>query len=387
MIGRYVFRKKIYFVLALLLDLAGYALAALRPKKDGPIDPRRILVVRLDHLGDALLASAAPKRLKEKFPAAKITFLTSSLGAAVLQSNPFVDEIIVYDAPWFSRNKESGQEPAESLSNLAGRLKRAGFDLALALRGDLRENLLVWMAGIPHRAGYGITGGGFFLNHEVPYRFGAHESEHTADVLRYFGADTRALMPQIYFSAQEEIALTARLGGWGLEPATEYVGLQLDAGSSAKSWSEEHARDFCGRFASDFPSKKIVFVGSDRAGSSRLMEAMRRENKGGSFLDMAGKTSLRELFFLLKKLRTFIGPDSGPTHAAAAMGLPTLFLYSGTNLFNQWKSLAPNAFFLRHEVPCSPCYLTECPVPGHPCMGLIRPESVMEWLKKEAWAS
>ncbi len=110
---------------------------------------------------------------------------------------------------------------------------------------------------------------------------------------------------------------------------------------------------------------------------------MRRENKEASFLDLAGKTSLRELFFLLRDFRAFIGPDSGPAHAAAALGRPTLFLYSGTNLFNQWRSMAPNAFFFRHEVPCSPCYLTECPVEGHPCMSLIRPENALAWLKSQ----
>ena len=100
--------------------------------------------------------------------------------------------------------------------------------------------------------------------------------------------------------------------------------------------------------------------------------------------NLIGRTSLRELLFLIRRSRLFIGPDSGPTHVAASYGIPTLFLYSGTNVFEQWRSLEENAEFLRHSVPCSPCHLTRCPVQGHPCMTGIEPSAILLWIKERS---
>ena len=124
----------------------------------------------------------------------------------------------------------------------------------------------------------------------------------------------------------------------------------------------------------------MVLLGSDSAKAARLMEFIRLERIGDRFLNLVGKTSIRELFFILRRLRAFVGPDSGPAHVAAEMGVPTLFLYSGTNVFDQWRPLSPAATVLRHEVPCSPCHLTDCPVPGHPCMSGISAGEAAGWL-------
>ena len=92
---------------------------------------------------------------------------------------------------------------------------------------------------------------------------------------------------------------------------------------------------------------------------------------------------MRDLCLLMKRFRVFIGPDSGPTHIAASLGVPSLFLYSGTNVFEQWKPLSEAAVILRHSVPCSPCHLEVCNVQGHPCMSEIKPEAVLKALEEK----
>ena len=374
MLGRYVFRKKINFALAGTLDAAGYTVSSAFGRKKNFPASKNILLVRLDHLGDALSASALPKILKQYFAASKISTLTSAAGKSIFENNPFVDESLSYDAGWFLR-KDGVSGKNTGFWDLVGELKKRRFDAAIGLRGDLRENFILWLSGIPHRVGYGITGGGFFLNHEMPYRFGVHESGHTLDILRGMGIPADSLSPQIYFSPEEEKtlerSLSEKFSARGLTLKDIRVGLQTEAGSSSKNWPAEHAQNFLKRFACDFPSEKIVLLGSRNPD----------DFSSASVVDLRGKTGLRELFFLIRRLKAFVGPDSGPAHAAAAMGVPTLFLYSGTNVFEEWKSLAPNAFFLRHPVPCAPCHKTECDVPGHPCMSGIEPGQVLDWLR------
>ena len=87
-----------------MMDAAGNAaFACFRLRPPARSSFRNALIVRLDHLGDILTVTGAPQALKENYPGCRVTFLTSTAGAALLQNNPFVDEVIVYDTPWFFR--------------------------------------------------------------------------------------------------------------------------------------------------------------------------------------------------------------------------------------------------------------------------------------------
>ncbi len=390
MIGRYVFRKKFYRFFAGALDIAGYSAGYSfgRSAEKAPARPKNILIVRLDHLGDVLPATGLPKILKKQFPGARITFLVSSLGASLLQNNPYVEEVIVYDAPWFLRTRKKAAH-GRTFGTLARELEKRSFDMALAPRGDLRENFLLWKAKIPYRVGYGVTGGGFFLNCELVYRFGVHESERTLDVARNLGIKDPVLVPEVYFFSGEEKELAAKAGAWGIDRQTPWLGLQVDAGARSKEWPEESLLAFLKTFAAKFPEAKLALIGSNNTRASRLEVSLGADFRPDRFLNLAGKTTARELFFLLKYFRGFIGADSGPAHVAAALGVPTLFLYSGTNVFEEWKSLSGNASFLRYPVLCSPCFLTDCKVAGHPCMSRIEVRDVVNWVERERgnWAS
>jgi ADP-heptose:LPS heptosyltransferase len=94
--------------------------------------------------------------------------------------------------------------------------------------------------------------------------------------------------------------------------------------------------------------------------------------------DWTGMLKTSELAALLERADAFVGADSGPAHLAAAVGAPTVVLFSGTNNAEQWRPWGPNVAVVRHEVPCSPCHRQECPLAGHPCMAGVRPEQVME---------
>ena len=376
----YVFRKKRYLALASMLDGVGERLFK-SPPTQPPKAPKKILVVRLDHLGDVLQATGIPQVLKEHFPSAEVLFLTSEAGAALLANNPYVDETLVFNAPWF--NRPISPRVSSSFRKLAGDLKRRGIDVGLSLRGDVRENFLLRLAGVGFTAGYGITGGGFLLNRQLSYRPEEHESRHSLDVLRSLGIHRDFLLPALFFS-QEEEAVIDRLRTEAGQRLV--VGVQLDAGSKAKCWPEANRGAFLDEALETFPAARFVFFGTDPGIRDWLNKRLKNAD-GEQAVNLMGKTSVRELALRLKSCRLFIGPDSGPTHLAAALGIPTLFLYSGTNEFEKWRSVAENADFLRNPVSCSPCHLTECPVEGHPCLSGISAKSVLLWLKERVHVS
>ena len=368
----YVLRNRSTRFLAGLADGVGYALAGGRKKTPKPVSKtnRRILIVRLDHWGDMVPATALPKILKEYFSNCEITFLTSSLGAVLLENNPFVDERVVYEAPWFF--KARGQNPGSSLSwrELIRLLRARKFDLGVAPRGDLRENALLWLSGVRERVGYGITGGGFFLTKEVFYRKNAHESEATLDLLKEIGIQTGSLPARLYFADPETRAFEEKMRSWGLHPASRYVGFQWHSGTSSKNWEEAHIRTFLESFSDRFQKERLVIIGTSGKGID------------GRWTNLVGRTTPRELCLLMRTFKVFVGPDSGPSHLASALGIPTVFLYSGTNAWERWKPLAEDAAVIRKEVPCAPCARNICNVQGHPCMSRITPGEVLDAVAK-----
>ncbi len=332
----------------------------------------------MDHLGDVLLATGVPKLLKENFPGVRVSFLTSSWAAPLLSGNPFLDEVILFDAPWF-RRKDAPKDPnSPGFFGLIRLLKKKRFDLGIALRGDLRENFTLRLSGVRESIGYGITGGGFFLTKEVHYRERIHERDRAANLLRPLGVRTESLKPRLYFTEDEELRAEKILASVGLGGKQKWVGFQWGAGTVSKDWPAELAIDFLERFGSKFPDFKVVLVGNS-SGKKDLEEVCRRLPH---CVNLVGKTSLRELCATIKKFHFFIGPDSGPTHIAAVLGVPSIFLFSGTNRFEEWRPLSERASVFRHPVDCSPCGLKTCVVPGHPCMSGIRPENVLSLLEE-----
>ena len=118
---------------------------------------RRILVRGANWLGDAVMTTPALLRLREKFPGAHITLLTPEKLADLWTHHPAVDETISF-------------APGESVFTIGKKLRAGKFDLALVLPNSPRSALEVFLAGIPHRAGYARPWRNFFLTQTVPPR-------------------------------------------------------------------------------------------------------------------------------------------------------------------------------------------------------------------------
>src|SRR4030043_162937 len=92
-------------IVAQTLDYIGYplfkAFSLLRSNNRPTKGIKNILAVRSAYIGDVVLTIPAIKLLADRFPQAKICFLTSSTAKNVLEKNPYIDEIITYDAQWF----------------------------------------------------------------------------------------------------------------------------------------------------------------------------------------------------------------------------------------------------------------------------------------------
>ncbi len=121
------------------------------------VTPQSILVIRLKSIGDVVLALPAVHALRESFPSAKITFLTSRENSVLLRGFRDVDEVIALD-----RAKLRSGHPLKVTSEFFGllwRLRAGKFSLAVDFQGYGESAWLARLTGAPQRWG-GIYGKG-----------------------------------------------------------------------------------------------------------------------------------------------------------------------------------------------------------------------------------
>jgi ADP-heptose:LPS heptosyltransferase len=93
---------------------------------------------------------------------------------------------------------------------------------------------------------------------------------------------------------------------------------------------------------------------------------------------------LADLPAVLGRASLFVGNDSGPKHIAAALGVPTVGIHSGTVDVREWGPIGPSAVAVAREVVCSPCYLSkpeDCRR-GLACLRQLDPGKVYEACKR-----
>ena len=373
---RYAFKNKSKRFWAALGDAVGHAAFLvprfLKPKLD-LARIKKILVIRLDHLGDVAMTRPALQALFNHFPHAQIDLLVPAETAPLLQDSREVRKILTMEHSWFS--KSSLKEQWREAQNILGHLKEQHYDLGIDFRGDLRNILLMAFAGIPERFGYGRTGGGFLLTYLGKYSRKEHQVELNRKLLRPLGIDEEPANEPFLYSQSRKLQFWESTGRLLPEGARPRIVIHPGAGYPSKRWPASKFKTLIERILAENLGP-IILIGTET--EKNLLSLDVRDPR---LIDLRGKTRLEELPILLDACHVFIGNDSGPSHIAAAQGLPLILLFSGTNDALVWHPWAKSIALIRHEVPCSPCEARECPLIHHDCMEKISVEEVLAQLR------
>ncbi len=354
-------------------------LAAVRPAGRGRT-VNSLLVVQLDHLGDAVMSLGLLEALRERFPAARLHVLTAPWNDELLASCGSVDHVHVMNVTRFSR--QGGLAWLAELVRWGWRLRRHHFDLAIDVRGEFPHAVLLWLSGARRRVGWACGGGGFLLSDRVRYVPGRHEVLSRAAIADQLGIGPAEMPPSRIEPAQsalrwaeEQFSAAWRSAEQGQQPGP-IIAIHVGTGMAAKRWPAESWRDladrlFCQRNA------RIVLVGTRQDHeAAELIAGSNVASAGLRPLNLVGCLSLPKLAAVLRRAHLFIGADSGPAHVAAAVGTPVLALFSGTNDPRQWTPWGTLVVVLRHAPTCSPCHRETCAWADHPCMRGITPQMV-----------
>jgi ADP-heptose:LPS heptosyltransferase len=262
------------------------------------------------------------------------------------------------------------------------RLRAARYDLVVDYLGSPRTAWWTVLSGAALRVGYDLPGRRFAYNLRVPRNRAAgvplrqFAGEAFLDPLRALGLDPEPWRAPARSGGDLERNGSAALGReyrdwlpqWRQQTAPR-IALVLSASWPAKAWPAEHAA----RLAAALQGAGTIPLLVPGPQDGELVAAIRRRMPA---LATAPPTTLPELADLLAHADVFVGTDNGARHLAALIGLPTVTLFGPTDHVG-WNPGDPRHVPVRTGEPCSPCDLTTCPVPGHPCMSGLTPERVL----------
>lgn len=330
---------------------------------------RNILIRSVNWIGDAVMTTPAISVIREHFPHAKITILANAMVSQLFLHHPGIDAIITFER----HGKHRG---VAGRLRLAAKLRKQAFDLAIIFPNSFDSALVPWLAGIPARIGKCSDGRTLFLNgrYHVPKNaISCHEVEYYLNLMQHFGITGNRTPLHLSITSEEECGAAALLDKYGIQPNDFVLGINPGASyGSAKRWYPDRFAQAGGRLADQWSAKVVIFGGPGETAIAADIES-RLE---GTAVNLAGKTSVRELMALIRRCNFFITNDSGPMHIAAAFDVPLVAIFGSTD-HTGTSPYSKKAVVVRNKVDCSPCKLRECPT-DHRCMLAVTEDSVVE---------
>jgi heptosyltransferase-1 len=326
-----------------------------------------ILIVKLSAIGDVIHALPVAQALKKCYPKSRITWIVEKPAYDLLTNNPDIDEIVIFDKPKF----KSFSGFVSHAPDLISRLRKEKFDVALDLQGLFKSSMLSFLSGAKTRLVYENTREG---SHLLSKRIvGAYSKGHVVDrcldVVRSLGCQVEKPVFSIVITPEEK-ELTRRIAGQaGLNIEMPYVVLALGANWPNKIWPFEHFAELSNQL---YDANRIpVMIGGP--GDKVLAEQISLITKIPP-IDLTGKTTLKQLAYIIQRAQAFVGGDTGPMHLSAAAGTPTLALMGPTDPTRN------GPYGQGHEViitprDCAGCWQRSCPKKLN-CLDAITPEHV-----------
>ena len=331
---------------------------------------QKILIRSVNWIGDAVMTTPAISVIREQFPHAKITILANKMVSQLFLHHPGIDNIITFD-------RQGKHHGVAGRLRLAAELRKHAFDLAIILPNSFDSALVPWLARIPARIGKCSDGRTLLLNgrYHVPKdRTPCHEVEYYLNLMEYFGITGERTPLHLSITPTEENDASVLLTKHGIQANDFVLGINPGASyGSAKRWYPDRFAQVARRLAEQWSAKVVIFGGPGEAAISADIN----HRLDGSALNLADKTTVRELMALINRCNFFITNDSGPMHIAAAFDVPLVAIFGPTDHTGTSPYNSRSVVVRDNTVECAPCKLRECPT-DHRCMTAVSEESVVK---------
>lgn len=317
---------------------------------------KKALLIRLSSLGDCIFNIPLANVLKNN--GYEVTWLVSEKGYDVIKDNPCVDKVIL--APmvrWKKRGPsfESFKEYVEIIKQL----RREKFDIALDTQMLIKSMYFMLLSGAKRRIvaknarEFSILGGNEFIE-DINKNKNSHAIVNYLKYADYLGFDTKNIQVDLPASSDETREKIDELLK-ELDKSKPLVVVAPATTWAPKHWDKDNWKELIQKIDGRF---NLVFTGTKN--DCDLISYI----GGDKYLNLAGKTNLKELIELFRRTDLLLSLDSGSTHLAWATQKPkiiTIFCCTPTVYYaplgssDKYRALTGN-------LACQPCHKRKCPL-------------------------
>ena len=337
----------------------------------------KILVVRYRFIGDTILTVPFLRNLRRAYPYAKIDMLVSPVSGDLLETCPYIYNLIYFDTTRKHRY-EHGKLGKKSFWHYVKLLKSEQYDKAYVLKRSFSSASLCAFAGIKNKVGFNTEGRGFLLNKRVPYDKDKHEVESFLDVLKADNVPVFDNYLELWLKEDDVDEAQKILDNYE-KPDIKKVIVHATSGNPKKQWKKE----YFAKVIENLINEKNVQVYHLGAESDRpIYEEIRALIKNPlNFepINLCGNLDIGVSAAVISKMDLVFGNDSGTLHIAGALDVPTVVIY-GPMDYKKWRVWNVNTKALSTQIPCYPCNLKIKCKNNYSCLEQITPNIALTFI-------
>lgn len=308
---------------------------------------KRILVIKLRHLGDVLLTTPLFSALKDRLPDAQIDAYIYKEAAPMLEGHPAISSLLLYDT---KKKKGSLWQRLVYEASLLRQIRRKNYDLVLNLTEGDRGTMAAYFSGALIKVGF-VPKGRWqkrVYTHLVKHCPGLrHTVERNLDVIRRIGIFPALDERELFFSIED--AEKKFLG------PTPFILIHPTSRWLFKCLPVPKMRELVTQLLQR--GKQVVITSGPDPQEQEMARAI---GEGFPVQILAGQISLKQLGALIASSERLICVDSVPFHMASALKKPVIAFFGPTSdvTWGPWRN--PHAHVLTQNLPCRPCYQDGC---------------------------
>jgi len=333
------------------------------------MEHKRILIIQTAFIGDVILCTPLIKILRKTFPDSTVSFLLIPETKKVLENNPHLNEILVYD-----KRKKKG---IGSFLQIVTKIRERRFDLAVIPHRSLRSSLLAYLSGIPQRIGFDKSTGAFLFTHKIIYPLNIHEVDRNLSLLSGFNPHLIDTSPELFPSAEDFSYARKLLLDSGIREKDKIVGIAPGSVWATKRWLPERFAEVSQLLIRKVGAK-VVFLGS--ADDQNLCERIANLMKDKP-VSLAGRTDILQSAAIISFCKVILSNDSAPVHIASALRRPVVAIFGSTIPEFGFAPYGEGYLVIEKKMDCRPCGIHgrgKCPQKHFRCMKDITTEEVFQ---------
>ena len=322
------------------------------------------LIIRLSAIGDVLRTLPAVKALKENFPFSHITWLVEEPSMNLLESQPGIDEVILFPRKRWTRGiKSIGgiRGTLKEMGNFVTSLRQRKFDMVLDFHGIFKSGLLSYLSGAQKRIGFDRQSSkeGNFLFSNVKVSLPSKQLsrfERNFTLLKGLGLEVKGFHHALRVPAEDHDYIESFFEKIPFSPKERLIAIHPGTSpkTAYKRWMPEQYSLLADRLIHDLGISVIFTWGP---GELQWVEGIRTGMKEVSILAPRTET-LTQLGEIFRRCSLYIGSDTGPMHIASFVDVPVVAIYGPTDpVVNEPLGRHTK---IRKDVGCNPCRDRNC---------------------------